>query len=174
MNPSVVVCVHLASEVVDNSIAFDVDAGCALLHHDRWSVEVDTVVHNEERVAVVDDVVVDADTIQVLLEQVLEEQVLFLKRSLLLLDGKLVEVDLVEALVEVVKLLELIVGMGLNALNLLDLLIRLFCGVRVTLVERQYLFFLSLKLAAQFCSLKDFFTQLLVAAQLLHAVETVG
>ena len=72
--------------------------------------------------------------------------------------------NLVEALVEVVKLLELIVGMRFNALNLLDLLIRLLCRVRVTLIERHYLFFLSLKLAAQFCSLKDSFTQLLVVA----------
>jgi len=63
MNTSVVVCVHLASEVVNNSVAFDVDAGGALFHDDRRAVEVDTVVHDEERVVVVYDVVVDADTI---------------------------------------------------------------------------------------------------------------
>ena len=76
--------------------------------------------------------------------------------------------NLVEALVEVVKLLELIVGMRFNALNLLDLLIRLLRRVRVTLIERQYLFFFSLELAAQFSSLKNPFAKRLVASQFLH------
>ena len=39
----------------------------------RGPVEVDLVVDDEQRVVVVDDIVVNADTIQVLLKQVLEE-----------------------------------------------------------------------------------------------------
>jgi len=59
--------VELASEVVHNGVAFDVDSGGAVLHNDRRAVEVDAVVDDEQRVVVVDDIVVDGDAVQVLL-----------------------------------------------------------------------------------------------------------
>ena len=65
--------------------------------------------------SVVDNIVVDTDSIQVLLEQVLEEEILFLQSCLLLLDGKFVKMDLVEALVEVIEHLELIVSVFIKA-----------------------------------------------------------
>ena len=130
-----IVVVMLPGKVVDNRVALDVGGGGAILHNDRWAVQVDTVVDNKQRVVVVDDIVVDADAIEVLLEQVLEEEVLLLKGCLLLLDRKLVKVDLVVALVEVVELLVLIVGVRVNTDNLIDHLVRLLLGIGVGLVE---------------------------------------
>ena len=128
--------VLLEGQVVDNGIALDVGGVGALLHDDGRPVKVDAVVDDEQRVIVVDDVVVHTDTIQVLLQQVLEEEVLLLKGGLLLLDGQLVKMDLVVALVEVVKLLELVVGVWIDTMDLLDELIRLLLSVRISLVER--------------------------------------
>ena len=128
---SVVVSIVLSGKVVDNSVALDVGGVSTVLHDDRWPVQVDTVVDNKKRVVVVDHIVVDRDTVQVLLQQVLEEQVLLLKSSLLLLDCQLVEVNLVETLVEVVKLLELVIAVRVNTLNLLDLLLRLLLRVNI-------------------------------------------
>jgi hypothetical protein len=51
--------------------------GRALTHH-WWTVELELVVDDEEWIGVVDDIVVDTDTVQVLLEQILEERVFFL------------------------------------------------------------------------------------------------
>ena len=65
---SVIVVVALAGEVVDNGVALDVDRGGTILHHHRWAVEVDAVVDHEQRVIVVDDIVVDTDAVKVLLE----------------------------------------------------------------------------------------------------------
>ena len=106
---SVVISVVLERKVVDDRVTLDVSGCSTIFHDDRRPVEVDAVIDDEKRVVVVDDIVVDTDTIQVLLQQVLEEEVLLLKSSLLLLDSKLIEVNLVVALVEVVKLLEFVV-----------------------------------------------------------------
>ena len=168
-----IIVVVLPGKVVDNSVALDVSGGGAILHNDRWAVQVDTVVDHEQRVVVVDDVVVDTDTVEVLLEQVLEEKVLLLEGGLLLLDRKLVKVDLVVALVEVVELLVLVVGVRVNTDNLIDHLVRLLLGIRIGLVERQDLLLLSLELAAQLSCLQDTLTELLVALELLHAVQAV-
>lgn len=70
--------VELHGEVVNNGVSLDVGGGRAILHDDWRPVQVDTVVDNEERIVVVDDIVIHADTIQVLLQQVLEEEVLLL------------------------------------------------------------------------------------------------
>ena len=130
-----IVVVMLPGKVVDNSVALDVGGGGAILHNDRRAVQVDTVVDHKQRVVVVDDVVIDADAIEVLLEQVFEEEVLLLEGCLLLLDRKLVKIDLVVALVEVVELLVLIVGVRIDTDNLIDHLIRLLLGIGVRLVE---------------------------------------
>ena len=118
---SVVISVVLERKVVDDCVTLDVSGCGTIFHDDRRPVEVDAVIDDEKRVVVVDDIVVDTDTIQVLLQQVLEEEVLLLESSLLLLDSKLIEVNLVVALVEVVKLLEFVVGFLLNTEDLLDL-----------------------------------------------------
>ena len=150
-----ILVVALHGEVVDNGVSLDVGRGGAIFHHDRRPVQVDTVVDDEQRVVVVDDVVVDTDAIQVLLEQVLEEEVFLLKRGLLLLNRQLVQVNLVVALVEVVQLLELVVGVRIDADNLFDHLVGLLLSIRVRLVERKHFFLLRLKLAAQFSRLED-------------------
>ena len=62
----------------------------ALFGDDWGSVEVDLVVDDKKRVVGVDNVIVNTDTIQVLLKQVLEEQVFLLKSGLLLVDCQLV------------------------------------------------------------------------------------
>ena len=118
---SVVVSIVLERKVIDDRVTLDVSGCGTIFHDDRRPVEVDAVIDYEKRVVVVDDIVVDTDTIQVLLQQVFEEEVLFLESCLLLLDGKLIEVNLVVALVEVVKLLELVVGFLLDTEDLLDL-----------------------------------------------------
>ena len=111
---SVVISIVLERKVVDDRVTLNVSGCSTIFHDDRRPVEVDAVIDDEKRVVVVDDIVVDTDTIQVLLQQVLEEEVLFLESSLLLLDGKLIEVNLVVALVEVVKLLEFVVRFLFN------------------------------------------------------------
>ena len=130
-----IVVVMLSSKVVDNSVALDVGGGGTILHNDWRAVQVDTVVDHEQRVVVVDDVVVDADAIKILLEQVFEEEVLLLEGGLLLLDSELVKIDLVVALIEVVELLVLIVGVRVNANDLIDHLVRLLLSIGVGLVE---------------------------------------
>ena len=150
-----ILVVALHGEVVDNGVSLDVGRGSAVFHHDRRPVQVDTVVDDEQRVVVVDDVVVDTDAIQVLLEQVLEEEVFLLKRGLLLLNRQLVQVNLVVALVEVVQLLELVVGVRIDADNLFDHLVGLLLSIRVRLVEGKHFFLLRLKLAAQLSRLED-------------------
>ena len=111
---SVVISIVLERKVVDDRVTLDVSGCGTIFHDDRRPVEVDAVIDDEKRVVVVDDIVVDTDTIQVLLQQVLEEEVLLLESCLLLLDGKLIEVNLVVALVEVVKLLEFVVRFLFN------------------------------------------------------------
>ena len=130
-----IIVVMLPGKVVDNGVALDVGGGGAILHNDRRSVQVDTVVDHEQRVVVIDDVVVDADAIKVLLEQVFEEEVLLLQGGLLLLDCKLVKVDLVVAFVEVIELLVLIIRVRVNTNDLIDHLVRLILSIRVRLVE---------------------------------------
>ena len=130
-----VLVVALHGEVVNDGVALDVGRSCAVLHDDGGPVQVDAVVNNQERVVVVDDIVVHADAIQVLLQQVLEEEVLLLKGRLLLLDGQFVQVHLVVALVEVVQLLEFVVAVWVNTNDLFDHLVRLLLSVRVRLVE---------------------------------------
>lgn len=97
-----VIVITLQGKVVHNGIAFDVSGCSAFFHNNRRSVEVDTVVDDKQRVVIVDNIVVDTNTVQILLEQVLEEEVLLFKSGLLFLNGKLVKVDLVVAFVEVV------------------------------------------------------------------------
>ena len=122
-NCSVVLVVPLKSQVIHNSITLDVRGRRAVLH-DHWGpIEVDAIIDYEQRVVVVNDIVVDTDTIQVLLQQVLKEEVLFLKCRLLFLDSELVKVDLVIALIEVIQLLEFVVGVRIDAHNLFNPLI---------------------------------------------------
>ena len=169
-----IVVVVLAGEVIDNGVAFDVDRGGTVLHHHRWAVKVYAVVDHEKWVIVVDDVIVDANAVKVLLEQILEEEILLLERSLLLLDGKLVQVSLVEALVEVVELAEFVVRFGGNALDSFNLLVRFLLSIGVTRIEGQDLLLFSFELAAEFGRLEDALAKRLITAQLCHASKTVG
>ena len=106
-----------------------------ILSDNWWSVERDFVVHDEQRIVGVDNIVVDTNTVQVLLKQVLEELVFFLKCGLLLFNRKLVKKHLVKALVEVIESLKLIVCIFINALDLFNFDIRLFVNVRIRLIE---------------------------------------
>ena len=169
-----VLVVALHGQVVDNSVTLDVSGVRTILHDDRWSVQVDTVVNNQQRVRVVNDIVVNRNTVQILLQQVLEEEILLLQRSLLLLNGKLIEMHLVVALVEVVKLLKLVVRVRINSNNLIDHLLRLLLGVGIALVEWKDLFFLSFELTAELSCLQNALTKALVASKSLHALQTVG
>jgi hypothetical protein len=120
----------------------------ATVPDDRWPVELQLVVDNQQRVGVVDNVIVDTHTVQVLLEQILEESVFLLKSGLLLFDGQLVKQDLVVTLVELVQVLELLVSFLVEALDLVDADLGLVLDIRVRLVERKDFFFLRFKLAA--------------------------
>ena len=160
---SVVVGLSLHVVVVDNHVTLDEGLLLSLLDDGR-TVEVDLVVDNEEGVVGVEDVVVDGDTIKVLLEKVLEEEVLLLEGCFLLLDGQLVEVDLVITLVKAIQLLELVIGVGINSDDFLNHLVRLLLGIRVGLVEGKHLLFLSLELTAKLSCLKDALTERLITA----------
>ena len=131
-----VVSIALQSLIGDFEVAFNL-GDVATFVCDNWgSVQVDLVVDDQERVVRIHNVIVNGDTVQVLLKQVLEEKVLFLQSRLLLLDGQLVKVDFVEPLVEVVEHLELLESGGLvQTRNLLNVDVGLIHRVRVALVE---------------------------------------
>ena len=131
-----VVGIALQSLIGDFEVAFNL-GDVATFVCDNWgSVQVDLVVDDQERVVRIHNVIVNGDTVQVLLKQVLEEKVLFLQSRLLLLDGQLVKVDFVEPLVEVVEHLELLESGGLvQTRNLLNVDVGLIYRVRVALVE---------------------------------------
>jgi hypothetical protein len=97
---SEVVGVALHRSVVDYRIALDNSSVSTRVSDDGRSVESKLVVDNQEWVAVVNNIVVNTNTIEVLLQEVLEEGVFLLESGLLLLDGELIEEDLVVALVE--------------------------------------------------------------------------
>jgi hypothetical protein len=83
-------------------------------------------------------------------------------------------VHLVEALVEVIKHLELAKCVILvQAIDLLNVDVRLVHRVSIRLVERQDFLLFSLKFAAQLSSLEDLFTKALVLLQLVCAVECI-
>jgi hypothetical protein len=84
-------------------------SGFPINHLDLRSVQIDLVIHNEERVGLVHHVVIDRDTVQILSQQILDEHVLLVELFLLLLNGHFVEQHLVVAFVEVVEQLELVV-----------------------------------------------------------------
>ena len=71
----------------------------------------------------------------------------------MLLDGKFIQKDLVEALIEVVQVLEFVVSIITQSVDSLDLLFMLDDHTVNLFVERKYFFFLSLKLATKFSGL---------------------
>ena len=171
---SVVVRVSLQSIAVHHSIALNDSGVLGIVTHNRRSVQVDLVVHNEQRIVVVDHIIVDAHTVKILLQQILKEQVLLLKGGFLFLNCQLVEVHFVEALVEVVKQLEFVLRLITESSNLLNLDFTLYLTVRVWLIERQDLLFLSFELSAKFCSFENSLPKCLVISQSLHALKTVS
>ena len=169
-----ILVVALPIEVVNHGVSLDVGRSRAIFHDDGRPVQVDTVVDDQERVIVVDNIVVDTDTVQVLLQQVLEEEVLLLEGRLLLLDGQLVQVNLVVALVKVVQLLELVVSVRVDTEDLFDHLVGLLLGIWVRLIEGKHLLLLSLELTTKLSRLQDPLTKGLIAFQSFHARKAVG
>ena len=82
--------------------------------------------------------------------------------------------DLVETLVEVVKHLEFVLGVVVEALDLFYFLFGLSLTIWVGLVEGKHLFLFGFKFSAEFRSFEDPFTEILVVLEGLHAGETVG
>ena len=116
---------------------------------DWWSVKINFGVDNQQWIAGVKDVIVDTNTVKILLEERLEEHILFFESCLLLFNSKLIEKDFVVSLVEVIKELELIVLGFLHAFNLLDVYVwNLFHLNFVTLIERKDLFLFGFKFSA--------------------------
>jgi len=87
--PSVVISLPLHGHIVDDEVSFD-ESLLLSLFNNRRSVEINLVVDNQQRVVCIEHVVVDRHSIQVLLQQILEEEVFLLKRRLLFLNGQLV------------------------------------------------------------------------------------
>jgi len=131
-----VVGIALKSLIGDFEVAFNLGDVATFVCHNWGSVQVYLVVDDQKGVVRVHNIIVNGDTVQVLLKQILEEKVLFLQSRLLLFDGQLVKVDFVEPLVEVVEHLELLESGGLvQTRNLLNVDVRLIHRVRVALVE---------------------------------------
>ena len=120
--------------------------GLVVHSFDRRSIEIDLRVDYKQRVIGVEHIIVDADSVEILLEETLEEHILFLKSSLLLLNRQFVQEHLVVSLIEVVEELELVVFL------LLDSFDSLHCDVGdvflhrdlLLLVEGEHLLFLGL------------------------------
>jgi len=87
MFSSVVIGVALHRSVVDYRIALDNSSMSTRVSDNGRSVESKLVVDNQERVAVVDDIVVDTNSIEVLFQEILEKGVFLLESGLLLFDG---------------------------------------------------------------------------------------
>ena len=87
--PSVVISLPLHGHIVDDEVSFD-ERLLLSLFNNRRSVEINLVVDNQQWVVCIEHVVVDRHSIQVLLQQILEEEVFLLKRRLLFLNGQLV------------------------------------------------------------------------------------
>ena len=78
MFSSVVVGIPLEHRIVDDRVSLNNSSVRTIFPDDRRPVQVDLVVDDKQWVVSIDNIVVDTDTIQVLLEQVLEELVLLL------------------------------------------------------------------------------------------------
>ena len=76
MFSSVVVGIPLEHRIVDDRVSLNYSSVRTIFPDDRRPVQVDLVVDDKQWVVSIDNIVVDTDTIQVLLEQVLEELVL--------------------------------------------------------------------------------------------------
>ena len=76
MFSSVVVGIPLEHRIVDDRVSLNNSSVRTIFPDDRRPVQVDLVVDDKQWVVSIDNIVVDTDTIQVLLEQVLEELVL--------------------------------------------------------------------------------------------------
>lgn len=131
-------------------IALNLSDIASFIRHNRRSVQIHFVINDQERVIRIHHVVVNWHTVQVLLEQVLKEEVLLLQSRFLLLDGEFVEVDLIEAFVEVVEHFVLLESFFfIETGDLLNIDIGLIHCVGVWLVERQDFFFFSFEFSAQ-------------------------
>ena len=116
---------------------------------DWWSVKINFGVDNQQWIAGIKNIIVDTHAVKILLEERLEEHILFFESCLLLFNSKLIEKDFVVSLVEVIKELELIVLGFLHAFNLLDVYVwNLFHLNFVTLIERKDLFLFGFKFSA--------------------------
>lgn len=174
---SIVVSVTLHSTIVDDVVG--VDDGlvwCTIPGEslDGRAIKVDLVVNDKKRIVGIHHVVVDTDTIQILLKQTLEEHILLLQCGLLLVDGKSIEENLIKAFIELVEQLKLIILLFLETFDsfngdLREAFLGTSGGIRVTLIERQDLLLLSLELAAEFGSLKNLFSEPLIVSELVHA-----
>ena len=167
---SVIICVSLHGNIVYNCIALYKCLVWLTIHSlNRRSVQVDLGVDDQERIVRVEHIVIDADTIEVLLEKTLEEHVLLLESCLLLFDGELVKENLVVSLVEVVQKLELVVLALSQAIHLFDVDVRNLFGELITLlVEGKHFLFFSFELSTEFGCFEDFFSKLLVALESIH------
>jgi hypothetical protein len=123
----------------------------------RRSIEINPGVDNQQWVVIVDDIVVHGNTIEVLLQQRFEEHIFFFGGSLLLLDCKLVQQNLVVPSVEVVEKLELIVLLSLETFNFLDANLGLVFHTQVLrVIERLDLLLFGFKLSAELCCFQNF------------------
>ena len=172
-----IVGISLHGAVIDDIVCLDVGLVGLLVGveaFDGRAIKVDLIVHNQERIVCIHHIVVHTHTIQVLLQQRLKEHVLFLQCGLLLLDGELVEQDLIETLVELIEQLELVVLLLLETLdplnrNLGEAFLGTTSGVGVTLVEGKHLLLLGLQFAAELGCLQDLLAQSLILSQFVHA-----
>ena len=81
--------------------------------------------------------------------------------------------NFVVTFVEVVELFELVVGISFDSNDLFDVHLGFDHAVRVTLIEWEHFFFLSLQLSAELCRLQDLLTKMLVLSECLHAFQRV-
>ena len=154
---SVIICVPLHGDIVNHSITFDKSlVRLSILSLDWRSIQIDLRVDDQKRIVGVEHIVVDTDTVEVLLQETLEEHILLLEGCLLLLDGKLVKKNLVVSLVEVVEELELVVHSSSHAFDSFDVHVwYFFLRNFVTLIEWEHLLFLGLKLSAELGGFKN-------------------
>ncbi len=94
---------------MDIGVAFD-DIAVDLFH--GGSDDVQFVVQHHQRVLLLHHVVVQTDPVQVLLQETLQQQVVFLQGFFLLLDRQFVQQHLVVPLVELVQVAVLLVLLG--------------------------------------------------------------
>ena len=160
---------HICLPDSNNSL----DRGFIFLPLDGGLRDVNFVVDDEKGVVVFQHIVIEGDSIQVLLEKRLKKVIVLLEGLLLLFNGQLIEQNLIVPLIEV---LEVVVLFDLGRLEFVEVFPEVFGNLTVidgAFVEGQNFFLLGFESPAELRRLEDLFSELRVLLEFKNGVSRV-